>query len=307
MSKYETLPPNNFLGLDEEHSAYERSAALILPIPYEGTVSYGQGTREGPRAIIHASQQVELYDRELDDEPALAHGIHTLPFLAPVVSGPAAMVDAIAACAEEHLRAGKLLVGLGGEHTVSAGIARAVEAAHGDFVMVQIDAHSDLRDEYEGSPYSHASIARRVFDMGMTIAQFGIRSICREEIELIRAEPARLRVWFAEDVHAGGHLAPLAELVRGKRVFLTIDLDGLDPALVPATGTPEPNGLSWNQALEIIRVVAREANVVAIDCVELAPIPGAHASAFLAAKLVYKAIGLTLQAAQSREETETQS
>ena len=307
MSKYETLPPNNFLGLDEEHSAYERSAALILPIPYEGTVSYGQGTREGPRAIIHASQQVELYDRELDDEPALVHGIHTLPFLAPVVSGPAAMVDAIAACAEEHLRAGKLLVGLGGEHTVSAGIARAVEAAHGDFVMVQIDAHSDLRDEYEGSPYSHASIARRVFDMGMTIAQFGIRSICREEIELIRAEPARLRVWFAEDVHAGGHLAPLAELVRGKPVFLTIDLDGLDPALVPATGTPEPNGLSWDQALEIIRVVAREADVVAIDCVELAPIPGAHASDFLAAKLVYKAIGLTLQATQSRKETKTRS
>ena len=118
MSTYETLPPNNFLGLDEEHSGYERSAALILPIPYEGTVSYGQGTREGPRAIIHASHQVELYDRELDDEIALSYGIHTLPALAPVVSGPAAMVDAIAACAEEHLRSGKLLVGLGGEHTV---------------------------------------------------------------------------------------------------------------------------------------------------------------------------------------------
>ena len=216
MPSYETLPPNNFLGLDEEHSGYEHSAALILPIPYEGTVSYGQGTREGPRAIIHASQQVELYDRELDDEPALTYGIHTLPFLAPVVSGPAGMVDAIAACAEEHLRTGKLLVGLGGEHTVSAGIARAVHAVHGDFVMVQIDAHSDLRDEYEGSPYSHASIARRVFDMGATIVQFGIRSICREEIELIRAERERLHVWFAEDVHAGGHIEKLAELVRGQ-------------------------------------------------------------------------------------------
>jgi agmatinase len=300
MATYETLPPNNFLGLDDEHSAYDTSAALILPIPYEGTVSYGQGTREGPRAIIHASHQVELYDRELDDEPALTHGIHTLPALAPVVSGPAAMVDAIAACAEEHLRSGKLLVGLGGEHTVSAGMARAVQAVHGDFVLVQIDAHSDLRDEYEGSPYSHASVARRVFDMGMTIAQFGIRSICREEVDLIRAEPERLRVWFAEDVHAGGHLPPLAELVRGKKVFLTIDLDGLDPSLVAATGTPEPNGLSWNQALDILRTVAREADVVAIDCVELAPIPGAHASDFLAAKLVYKAIGLALRAQQAR-------
>ena len=291
---YETLPPQNFLGLDDEHSAYDTSAALVLPIPYEGTVSYGQGTREGPRAILEASRQVELYDRELDDEVALSYGIHTLPAIAPVVSGPAAMVDAIAAYAEEQLRSGKLLVGLGGEHTVSAGMARAVRAVHGEFVMVQIDAHSDLRDEYEGSPYSHASIARRVFDMGATIVQFGIRSVCREEIDLIRAEPERLRVWFAEDVHAGGHLAPLADLVRGKKVFLTIDLDGFDPALVAATGTPEPNGLSWSEGLEIIRTVAREANVVALDCVELAPLPGQHASDFLAAKLVYKAIGLAL-------------
>ncbi|MFN8500922.1 agmatinase [Kouleothrix sp.] len=291
---YETLPPQNFLGLDDEHSAYDTSAALVLPIPYEGTVSYGQGTREGPRAILEASRQVELYDRELDDEVALSYGIHTLPAIAPVVSGPAAMVDAIAAYAEEQLRSGKLLVGLGGEHTVSAGMARAVRAVHGEFVMVQIDAHSDLRDEYEGSPYSHASIARRVFDMGATIVQFGIRSVCREEIDLIRAEPERLRVWFAEDVHAGGHLAPLADLVRGKKVFLTIDLDGFDPALVAATGTPEPNGLSWSEGLDIIRTVAREANVVALDCVELAPLPGQHASDFLAAKLVYKAIGLAL-------------
>ncbi len=304
MLKYETLPPQNFLGLAEEHSGYEHSAALVLPIPYEGTVSYGQGTREGPRAILEASRQVELYDRELDDEIALTYGIHTLPALAPVVSGPAGMVDAVAACAEEQLRSGKLLVGLGGEHTISAGMARAVQVLHGDFVMVQIDAHSDLRDEYEGSPYSHASIARRVFDMGMTIAQLGIRSICREEIELIRAEPERLRVWFAEDVHAGGHLPQLAELVRGKTVFLTIDLDGFDPALVGATGTPEPNGLSWDQGLDIIRTVTRAANVAAIDCVELAPLPGQHASDFLAAKLVYKAIGLALTTKNKEQRTE---
>src|SRR5262245_48247880 len=171
MSRYETLPPYNFLGLSDEYSAYERCAALILPIPYEGTVSYGQGTREGPRAISHASQQVELYDRELDDEPALTYGIHTLPFLAPAVSGPADMVAAISACAEEHLQklvtrggAGRLLVGLGGEHTVSAGIAQAVRAIYGDFVLVQIDAHSDLRDTYDGSPYTHASVAKRIFE-----------------------------------------------------------------------------------------------------------------------------------------------
>jgi agmatinase len=294
MSPYETLPPETFLGLDAEHSGYEHSAALVLPIPYEATVSYGQGAREGPRAIIYASRQVELYDRELDDEPALTYGIHTLPALAPVTSGPEAMVAAITACATEHLGSGKLLVGLGGEHTVSVGMARAVQALHGDFVMVQIDAHSDLRDEYEGSPYSHACIARRVLEEGASVVQLGIRSICREEIDLIRAERERLRVFFAEDVHAGGHLEELAQRVRGKTVFLTIDVDGLDPSLVPGTGTPEPGGLSWQQSLAIIRTVARESRVAAIDCVELAPIAGAHNSEFLVAKLVYKTLSLAL-------------
>ena len=305
MPTYETLPPDNFLGLDDEHSAYDRSAALILPIPYEGTVSYGQGTREGPRAILYASRQVELYDRELDDEPALTYGVHTLPALAPAVGGPEAMVAAIAACADEQLRAGKLLVGLGGEHTVSVGMARAVRAIHGDFVMVQIDAHSDLRDEYEGSAYSHACVARRVLDLGATVVQLGIRSICREEIDLIRAERERLHVFFAEDVHAGGHLERLAELVRERTLFLTIDLDGLDPALVPATGTPEPGGLSWAQALDIVRAAVRGSHVAAIDCVELAPIPSQSASDFLAAKLVYKAIGLTLAARRGQGDKET--
>lgn len=294
MSAHSFLPPANFLGLEDEHSAYADSAALVLPIPYEGTVSYGQGARSGPRAIIHASHQAELYDRELDDEPALTYGIHTLPTMAPIVSGPEQMVAAIAACAEEHLRTGKLLVGLGGEHTVSVGIARAVHAVHGDFVLVQIDAHSDLRDSYEGSAYSHACIARRVLDLGATVVQLGIRTICREEMAVIRAERERLRVFFAEDVHAGGHLAALADLVRGRTVFLTIDLDGLDPAFVPATGTPEPGGLNWAQTLDIVRTVTRAGRVAAIDCVELAPISGQSASDFLAARLVYKAIGLTL-------------
>lgn len=296
MSHYETLPPYNFLGLDDAASAYDRSAVVVLPIPYEATVSYGQGTRNGPRAIIEASRQVELYDRELDSEPALTYGIHTLPAIAPVNSGPEATIAAIAACAEEQLRAGKLLFGLGGEHAVSAGIARAIKAIHGEFVMVQIDAHSDLRDEYEGSPYSHACVAKRVLDMGATVVQLGIRSICREEISLIRSERSRLRVFFAEDVHAGQYQRALAGLVRGRTVFLTIDVDGMDPSIVPATGTPEPGGLSWVQTLDIIRTVVAEANIAAIDCVELAPIAGQHASDFLVAKLIYKTIGLTLAA-----------
>jgi agmatinase len=204
------------------------------------------------------------------------------------------MVDAITACAHEHLSAGKLLVGLGGEHSISSGFARAIHAIHGDFVLVQIDAHSDLRDSYEGSPYSHASVARRIADLGAPILQFGIRSICLEEMDYIRSTPDTTRVWFNDDVHAGGHLPELIRRIRGKKVFLTIDVDGLDPSIIPATGTPEPHGLSWVQTLDIVRTVCANAEVVAFDCVELAPIPGMHSSDFITAKLIYKVMNYVM-------------
>lgn len=294
MTGYETEGPQNFMGLPAEHSAYAASKALILPIPYEATVSYGLGTKRGPAAILEASRQVELYDREFDDEAALRYGIHTLPALAPVLSSPDAMVDAITACAAEHLRPGKLLFGLGGEHTVSAGIARAALAAYGELVMVQIDAHSDLRGEYEGSRFSHACVARRVLELGADLVQIGIRAVSSEEMEVIRSERERVRVFFAEEVQQGDYLEELAERVRGKNVFLTIDIDGLDPALVPATGTPVPGGLSWWQALDAVRTVARSGTVVAADCVELAPQAGQHASDFVAAGLIYKTLSYVL-------------
>jgi len=290
MRHYELSTPENFLGLAADASDLADSRVVVLPIPYEATVSYGQGTREGPRAIIHASRQVELYDRWRGDEPALMLGIHTLPALAPSAAGPEANVAAIAACAAEHLAAGKHLVGLGGEHTISVGIAQAVARHHPEFVLVQIDAHADLRDSYEGSRYSHACAARRILDLGATIVQLGIRSVCPEEMALIAADPERITVAFAEDVHAGRHRERLAALVHDRPVFLTIDLDGLDPTLIPATGTPEPGGLSWDQVTEIIGIVATHGRIVAIDCVELAPIPGHHVSEFVAAKLVYQAI-----------------
>ena len=296
MNQYDYLPPENFLGLDPALGAYETSRAVVLPIPFESTVSYMGGTRHGPRAILHASTQVELYDREFGSEPALAYGVHTLPYLAPSHASPEATVAAIAACAAEHAAAGKLVVGLGGEHTVSVGLGRGLARALGTpLTTVQIDAHSDLRDLYEGSPYSHACAARRLMDLGPVI-QLGIRSLCREEAEFIAGARAdgpsageNLRVFFAEEVHAGpAHLAELSERVRGRRVFLTIDVDGFDPAVVPATGTPEPGGLSWQQVLAIVRAVARTAGVAGFDVVELAPQPGLHAADFLVARLVYK-------------------
>ena len=294
MSHYEYATPENFLGLEGDIASYEQAQVIVLPIPYEATVSFGQGARGGPRAIINASRQVELYDREFNCEYAYEYGVHTLPALAPHTAGPEQMVNAIEACAREHMATGKLLVGLGGEHSISSGFARAIKAIHGDFVLVQIDAHSDLRDSYEGSPYSHASVARRIADLGADILQFGIRSICQEEMDYIRATPDTTRVWFNDDVHAGGHLPELIERIKGKKVFLTIDVDGLDPSIIPATGTPEPNGLSWTQTLDIVRTVSQNAEIVAFDCVELAPIAGMHSSDFITAKLIYKVINVIM-------------
>ncbi len=293
MTLLDVLPPDNFLGLDEAHSAFDTSRVLVLPIPYEGTVTFSGGTRHGPRAILHASAQVELYDREFDAEPAREFGVHTLPALAPVAAGPAAMVDAIEAAVAEYAASGKLLVGLGGEHTVSIGFARGLRHVYPHFVTVQIDAHADLRDTYEGTAYSHACTARRLVELG-PIVQLGIRSLSREEAEFIKTHPDHVRTFFAEDVHAGRHLDELARRVRGQNVFLTIDVDGFDPSIVPATGTPEPGGLTWEEVLSIIRTVGQEAQVIGLDCVELAPQPGQHASDFIIARLVYQAMSLVL-------------
>lgn len=289
---------NNFLGLPEEISGFDRAGVLVLPLPFEATVSYGGGTVDGPAAIISASQQVELYDREFDREPALAYGVHTLA--APALSGdPAEAVAQIAAAAEAAARSGKLVVGLGGEHTVSVGFGRGILAAlGGPLTIVQIDAHSDLRDEYEESVYSHACIARRLLNDERIeqVLQLGIRSVCTEEVEYVRAHPDRARVWYAEQVHEDDWRSELIARIRGKRVFLTIDVDGLDPSIVPATGTPEPDGLTWRETLAILRTVTAHAEVVALDCVELAPTEGLHMADFAVAKLLYKTISYVMNA-----------
>jgi agmatinase len=289
---------NNFLGLPEEISNFDRAGVLVLPLPFEATVSYGGGTVDGPGAIISASQQVELYDREFDGEPALAYGVHTLA--APALSAdPAEAVAQIAAATAAAARSGKLLVGLGGEHTVSVGFGRGILAAlGGPLTVVQIDAHSDLRDEYEDSAYSHACIARRLLEDERIeqVLQLGIRSVCSEEVEFVRTHPDRARVWYAEQVHEGDWRSELIARIHGKRVFLTIDVDGLDPSIVPATGTPEPDGLTWRETLAILRTVTAHAEVVALDCVELAPTAGLHMADFAVAKLLYKTISYVMNA-----------
>ncbi len=296
-SEHPFQPAWNFLGLPDELAAPEKARAWILPIPYEATTSYGAGTREGPQAIIAASRQVELFDREVDCEPALDIGICTLNALGLEHRSPEAMIATIAATVEQILSgrpAPETLVVLGGEHSISAGVARGLAAGIGGFVVVHVDAHADLRDEYEGSPFSHACAARRIVEVA-PIFQIGIRNLSEGE-ERFRRGSKHVRTVFSEEALASrAYLKELARFVRGKRVYLTIDLDGLDPAEMPAVGTPEPGGLAWADLIEIARVVCREARAVPVfDVVELAPIPALKAPDFLAAKLVYKIITLAL-------------
>ena len=231
-------PPDNFLALEDPYATFETARVLILPVPLEATVSWRGGTAVGPRAIIEASQQVELYDREHDGEPALEYGIHTLPALT-LSDDPAVTLAEIAAAVAEAASTGRLVVVLGGEHTISAGVNHGLlDARGGPLTVVQLDAHSDLRDSYDGTPFSHACVARRILEDPRVeqVLQLGVRSVDAEEVAFARANEGRVRVWYAEDVHDGGWREEFVARVRGRRIHLTIDVDGLDPAIVPATG-----------------------------------------------------------------------
>ncbi|GAB4533834.1 MAG: agmatinase [Anaerolineales bacterium] len=289
--------PDNFLGLPEPYATLNTARVVVLPVPYEATVSYGTGTAAGPQAIITASQQVEFYDREYQAEAAFSYGVYTAPALDP--SGAAAQVmNRIAAAVAGYARQGKFVAALGGEHSLSLGTGRGLlQAFGGPLTVVQLDAHCDLRAEYEGTPYSHASVARRLLEEpGVEqVLQLGIRSLDVTEAEFARQNPERVHIWFAEDIHAGGWQEAFKSRLQGRRVFLTIDVDGLDPSIVPATGTPEPDGLTWREALEILRLTGDTAEVLGMDCVELAPLEGLHLADFAVAKLVYKAISYALR------------
>jgi agmatinase len=292
--------PWNFLGLPQDVSKPARARGWLLPVPYESTTSYGAGTRDAPGAILAASRQVELYDREFGNEPAMDYGIHTTLPLNLVHRSPEAMIQAVEEAIAELL-SGKqrpeVLGVLGGEHSISAGVVRGLARARGahSLVAVHVDAHADLRDQYEGSPYSHACAARRIQEV-CPIFQIAIRSLSGEEAVFMRRS-RHIRTVFSEEATGDGKrfLRDLAQFVKKKQVFFTIDLDGLDPSIMPAVGTPEPGGISWERMLEIVRTVSENAAQVPVfDVVELAPIPGFRAPDFLAAKLVYKVFSHTL-------------
>ncbi len=289
--------PSNFLGLDARFSAYKTARYAVLPIPYDSTTSFQVGTREGPAAIIRASQQVELFDDELETECHKA-GVATLDALMPHMAGPQAMHEDIFKAARPVVRDGKFLLGLGGEHGVTSALVRAVMTRHKKLSVLQIDAHLDLRNEYEGTPYSHASAMRRVLDMGATIVPVGIRNVSREELAFCKKAgiaPITARHCHMDDGPAAGGPDWIDEVLDrlSEKVYVTIDIDGFDPAYAPGTGTPEPGGLDWYQVTGLLRLVAAEKTIVGADIVEVMPIPGQAVTEFLAARLAYKLICYT--------------
>ncbi|MCK6456180.1 MAG: agmatinase [Phycisphaerae bacterium] len=282
-----TAAPDNFLGLPPRYSDPRRSRYAVLPIPYDSTTSFQVGTRNGPRAIISASQQVELFDEQLGGEFHRA-GIATLPPVAPEMAGPEAQHSAVFSAARPVVAAGKFLIGLGGEHSVTSALVRAVRTKHRKLSVLQIDAHADLRDAYEGTKYSHASAMRRVLDAGASLVAVGIRNYSAEEHRFMQVH--RYRPITARDCRVRLDWIEEAVDLLESPVYVTIDIDGFDPACAPGTGTPEPGGLDWYQVTDLLRAVTLAHRVVGCDVVEVMPLPGSMQTEFLAAKLIYKLI-----------------
>jgi agmatinase len=276
---------NNFGFLEKEFSDYKKSKFVILSVPYEGTVSYGKGTSKGPAAIIKASHNMELYDEELDNENYKA-GICTLKPL-KAESTPKKMIDSIEKESDKIIKDNKFPIMLGGEHSISTGLIRALKKKYNDLSVLQLDAHADLRQEYEGQPYSHASIMARTREITNAV-QVGIRSLSIEESKWIKKD--NLPIFWARNIYDNEEWFDDAISKLSNNVFITIDLDVFNPSIMSATGTPEPGGLDWYMVVKFLKKVCEKKKVVGFDVVELAPTKN-HSCDFLAAKLVYKLIG----------------
>ena len=276
-----------FLGSEIEQPQREQALFHVLPIPLEKSVSYGAGTALGPAAIVEASWQLETWD-EISN-PSL-RGIFTHPPI-NVDQAVEQVIADTATCVEKIASTGGLTVGIGGEHTVTYGIVKGlIQAGHRDFGVVQIDAHADLRDAYEGDPYSHASVMKRVVDLGIPLLQLGVRAFCEEERDC-RTQHRVLH-------HDASVLVPnnisAIELPDDfpPNVFFTLDVDGMDPSVFPSTGTPVPGGLGWYQTLALFESIVKQRNIIGFDVTEFSPIPGFHAYEFSAALLIYKMMGI---------------
>ncbi len=279
----------NFGGIDEEqYCSIDTARILILPVSYEGTVSYGTGTGAGAMAIVDASRNMELYEEETDAE-VYRIGIHTLPEFTARETPDLMMAD-LYGYTKKLLELDKFICMLGGEHSVSAPIIKAHNEKYEDLSVLQIDAHADLRDEYDGTEHSHASImARIVKDLRIPSVQVGIRSISGDEARALKSG-LPTKIYWARDIAGRTDWIDEAIDSLSSNVYLTIDIDGLDPSIVPTTGTPEPGGLGWYETLSLIRKLAESKRVVGMDLVEYSYVENYDSPAFLCSKLVYKSL-----------------
>lgn len=280
--------PLNFLGLSPELCAYENSKVVVLPVPYDGTTSYRGGTREGPMAIIHASRYLEYYIPQLKKDFSNL-GIATLSPLTPAMGGPRYMIDKLYHAASHLLKHNKFVVMLGGEHTLTIGMVKALDNYFPNLGILQIDAHLDLRDTYEGTMFNHACAMRRLVD-NHPLVQVAIRSVAEEEHDFVMKRglhPYYIWKMRKDPMWQEKVLSQLPE-----NVYITIDLDGLDPSIMPAVGTPEPDGLLWHEVIELIDRISAARRIVAFDIVELCPIPGQIAADYLTGKLAYFIIAM---------------
>ncbi|MFT4667554.1 MAG: agmatinase [Gammaproteobacteria bacterium] len=270
-----------FAGIAEEFAAYETSAIVLIPVPYDGTSTYGKGADKGPDALLIAAENMELYDIETRSE-VYRKGI----YLAEAVNedeSPEAMVEAVEKTVSNYLDDGKFTTLIGGEHSVSIGSIRSFRKKYKDLCVLQLDAHSDLRPTYEGSACNHACAMHEAAENGKVI-QVGIRSMDSVELPFIKEE----NLFTSYDIRSNNNWKEEVINTLGQNVYITIDLDAFDPSIMPSTGTPEPGGLLWNETLDLLKMVFKSSNVVGFDIVELAPIEGFSAPNFMAAKLYYK-------------------
>ncbi len=277
-----------FLGLSPRDAVtYEAAKAVIIPFGIEASVSYKGGTCKGPQAMIKASHEVELFDESFWSEPYKNIGIVTLK--EPIIKKPLELgLEQLQHLVSRVLKDGKFPFVFGGEHSLTAGSIRPFVNKYEEITILHFDAHADLRDGYEGEIFSHASAMRRCLDHdNVSLVSVGIRNISASEIPFLEENRDRIHMYWAKD-KAHWSIKQIASHLRGKNVYLSFDVDGFDASLMPATGTPEPGGIFWDEAMSIIEAAARECNIVGADINELAPIEGLHSCDFLAAKLAYK-------------------
>ena len=286
---YPRVEPWNFGGLDNQD--YKTAKVVVFPVPYDSTTYYMGGTKQGPFALINASRHMELFDLEKGKDISTV-GIFTLEPLEPSKNSPEETIGRVEEVLTKVVQDNKFPLMLGGEHSITLGAVRAMHKKYGaDFSVVHFDAHTDLRNEFQGTRFHHGSVMRRTTELGIPVTHMGIRSVSEEEMEYLKGKGKEENfVFYAERKHT------LEEMVSTlkENVYITVDVDVLDSSVMPATGTPEPGGLTWYQIIDAVRAIAAKKKIIGADVVELAPIPGMVAPDFLAAKLAYKIIGFAL-------------